>query len=216
VANVAGTRAQIMIEMHGRFAPVQAREIARHIEKYNIGWIEEPVRPGDTPALQSVRQHTSLPIATGERLYGAPEFREIWGSGNVDVLQTDITQSGGIFESKKIASTAETYSIMVAPHNVGGIVSTMAALHLCLTLRNAKILEHFNDFADPHVKKAGTGYPEVVDGYFPVPDKPGWGIELDEDFIKANPPNYTSAGVIADPGLNMFENANWAKRGQDD
>ena len=44
----------------------------------------------------------------------------------------------------------------------------MAALHLCLTLRNTKILEHFNDFADPHVKKAGTGYPEVVDGYFPV------------------------------------------------
>ena len=63
VASVAGTRAQIMIEMHGRFAPMQAREIARHIEKYNIGWIEEPVRPGDLPALQSVRQHTSLPIA---------------------------------------------------------------------------------------------------------------------------------------------------------
>jgi len=49
-----------------------------------------------------------------------------------------------------------------------------------------------------------------------VPTKPGWGIELDEDFIKANPPNYTSSGVIADPGLNMFENANWAKRGQDE
>jgi len=216
VASVAGTRAQIMIEMHGRFAPMQAREIARHIEKYNIGWIEEPVRPGDLPALQLVRQHTSLPIATGERLYGAPEFREVWGSQAVDVLQPDITQSGGIFETKKIASTAEAYSIMVAPHNVGGIVSTMAALHLCLTLRNAKILEHFNDFADPHVKKAGVGYPEVVDGYFPVPDKPGWGIELDEDFIKGNPPEYTSANVIADPGLNMFENSNWAKRGQTD
>ena len=214
VASVAGTRAQIMIEMHGRFAPMQAREIARHIEKYNIGWIEEPVRPGDLPALRSVRQHTSLPIATGERLYGAPEFREVWGSQTVDVLQPDITQSGGIFETKKIASTAEAYSIMVAPHNVGGIVSTMAALHLCLTLRNAKILEHFNDFADPHVKKAGVGYPEVVDGYFPVPDKPGWGIELDEDFIRGNPPDYTSANVIADPGLNMFENSNWAKRGQ--
>ena len=215
VAGVAGTRAQIMIEMHGRFAPHQAREIARHIEKYNIGWIEEPCRPGDIPALQSVRQHTSLPIATGERLYGAPEFREVWGSGLIDIIQPDITQSGGIFEAKKVASTAESYSIMVAPHNVGGIVSTMAALHLCLTLRNGKILEHFNDFADPHVKKAGTGYPEVVDGYFPVPDKPGWGIELDEDYIRANPPRDVN-GVTADPGLNMFENADWAKRGQDD
>ena len=215
VASVAGTRAQMMIEMHGRFAPHQAREIARQIERYNIGWIEEPVRPGDVPALEAVRAHTGLLIATGERLYGMPEFREIWGAQTVDVVQPDITQCGGILDVKKIASTAETYSIMVAPHNVGGIVSTMAALHLCLTLRNVKILEHFNDFADPHVKRAGSGYPEVVDGYFPVPDKPGWGIELDEEFINAHPPDRTSNGVIADPGLNMFENADWARRGQD-
>ena len=215
VASVAGTRAQIMIEMHGRFAPVQAREIAKQIEKYNIGWLEEPVRPGDIAALESVRQHTHLPIATGERLYGAAEFREIWGSQNVDILQPDITQSGGIFEAKKIASTAESYSIMIAPHNVGGIVSTMAALHLCLTLRNVKILEHFNDFADLHIKKAGTGYPEVIGGYFPIPEKPGWGIDLDEDFIANHPPEYTTSGIMADPGLNMFENNNWAKRGQD-
>ena len=214
VAAVAGTRAQIMIEMHGRFAPHQAREIARAIEHLNIGWIEEPTRPGDVPALASVRQHTSLPIATGERLYGAPEFREIWGSGTVDVLQPDITQTGGILEAKKIASTAESYSIMVAPHNVGGVISTMAALHLCLTLRNTKILEHFNDFADPHVKNVGDYYPEVVDGYFPVPHKPGWGVEINEEFIANNPPDYIN-GVIADPGLNMFENANWAERGQE-
>ena len=155
-----------------------------------------------------------MPIATGERLYGAPEFRELWNSQSVDVLQPDITQSGGILETKKIASTAESYSIMVAPHNVGGIVSTMAALHLCLTLRNVKILEHFNDFADPHVKKAGSGYPEVIDGYFPVPDKPGWGIELDEDFILSNPPEMTSSKVMSDPGLNMFVNSEWAQRGQ--
>ncbi len=215
VASVAGTRAQMMIEMHGRFAPHQAREIARHIEKYNVAWIEEPTRPGDVPALARVRSHTSLPIATGERLYGAPEFREIWAGGNVDIIQPDITQCGGMLETKKIASTAETRSIMVAPHNVGGIISTMAALHLSLTLRNAKVLEHFNDFADPQVKKAGAGYPEVVDGWFPVPTKPGWGVELDEAFIKANPPRRSESGAIADPGLNMFTNPDWAKRGQE-
>ncbi len=215
VSSVAGTRAQMMIEMHGRFAPHQAREIARHIEKYNVAWVEEPCRPGDIPAMGRMRAHTSLPIATGERLYGAMEFRELWATGYVDIVQPDITQCGGILETKKIASTAETHSVMVAPHNVGGIVSTMAALHLSLTLRNAKVLEHFNDFADPHVKKAGSGYPEVVDGWFPVPTKPGWGIELDEEFIKANPPRRTDAGAIADPGLNMFSNPDWAKRGQE-
>ena len=214
VASVAGTTAQIMLEMHGRFAPHQAREIARNVERYNVGWIEEPVRPSDIPALRSVRQHTSLPIATGERLYGAPEFRELWASRSVDIIQPDITQSGGILEAKKIASTAETHSVMVAPHNVGGIISTMAGLHLTLTLRNGKILEHFNDFADPFVKQAGSNYPEVVDGYFPIPDGPGWGVELDEHFIRSNPPESVN-GVVADPGLDMFSNADWARRGQD-
>ena len=214
VANVAGTTAQIMLEMHGRFAPHQAREIARMVERYNVGWIEEPVRPSDIPALRSVRQHTSLPIATGERLYGASEFRELWASGSVDIVQPDITQCGGILEAKKIASTAETHSVMVAPHNVGGIISTMAGLHLTLTLRNGKILEHFNDFADPFVKQAGSNYPEVVDGYFPIPDGTGWGVELDEHFIRSNPPESVN-GVVADPGLDMFSNADWARRGQD-
>lgn len=213
VFTVTRGRAQIMLEMHGRFAPHQAREIARAVEKFEPAWIEEPTRPGDVPALKSVRQHTSLPIATGERLYGMPEFRELFALGLCDVVQPDITQCGGILETKKIASVAEMHSVMTAPHNVGGIVSTMAALQLCLTLRNGKILEHFNDFADEGIKRAGTNYPEVVDGEFRAPSLPGWGIELNEDFIKEHPPRMVN-GVIQDPGLQMFEKVDWAKRGQ--
>ncbi len=215
VAAVAGNRAQIMLELHGRFAPHQAREIANYVEKYEPAWLEEPTRPGDLPALKSVRDHTRLPIATGERLYGAPEFRELWSLGCVDVIQPDITQTGGILEAKKIASNAENYSIMVAPHNVGGIISTAASVSLVFTLRNGKIVEHFNDFADPHVKRAGTNYPEVVDGYFSLPEGPGWGVELNEDFIKDNPPEKYK-DVTLDPGLNMFVNSEWNQRGQKD
>ena len=86
---------------------------------------------------------------------------------------------------------------------------------LYILIVDTPFLEHFNDFADTYVKDAGKGYPEVVDGYFYPPDKPGWGIEIDEDYIEKYPPNLSSAGIIADPGLNMFENNNWAKRGQD-
>ena len=215
VASVAGSRAQIMLELHGRFAPHQAREIANYVEKYEPAWLEEPTRPGDLPALKSVRDHTRLPIATGERLYGAPEFRELWSLGCVDVIQPDITQTGGILEAKKIASNAENYSIMVAPHNVGGIISTAASVSLVFTLRNGKIVEHFNDFADPHVKKAGTNYPEVIDGYFSLPEGPGWGVELNEDFIKDNPPEKYK-DITLDPGLNMFVNSEWNQRGQKD
>ena len=215
VASIAGSKAQIMLELHGRFSPHQAREIANYVEKYEPAWLEEPTRPGDLPALKSVRQHTRLPIATGERLYGAPEFRELWATESIDVIQPDITQTGGILEAKKISSNAENYSIMVAPHNVGGIISTKASVSLVFTLRNGKIVEHFNDFADPYVKKAGTNYPEVIDGYFSLPEGPGWGVELDEDFIKDNPPEKFK-DVVLDPGLNMFVNSEWNQRGQKD
>lgn len=213
VHEAVGDKAQLLIEMHGRFTPRQAVEIARRIEPLSPGWIEEPTRPEHLQALREVHAHTMLPVATGERLYGAAEFRELFRLGGVDIIQPDITQCGGVWEVKKIASTAETHSIMVAPHNVGGIVSTMAALHLMITLRNGKILEHFNDFTDVEVQQAGSGYPVVTDGYFSLPDKPGWGVELDEDFIRAHPPQMVD-GVVQDPGLDMFRKADWNVRGQ--
>ena len=206
---------EVMIEMHGRFAPHQAVEIAKAIEKYNPAWIEEPCRPDDLEALEYVKNQTSIPIATGERLYSAKQFNPIFNKRLAHIIQPDINQCGGIFEVKKICSTAENYSIMVALHNVGGIISTKASVSLVFTLRNGKIVEHFNDFADPYVKKAGTNYPEVIDGYFSLPEGPGWGVELNEDFIKDNPPEKFN-DVVLDPGLNMFVNSEWNQRGQKD
>jgi galactonate dehydratase len=213
VRQEVGDDAELYIEMHGRFAPHQAIEIANAIEQFRPAWIEEPVRPHDLPSLKQVAAHTDIPIATGERLYGAAEYRELWGLQAAHIIQPDMTQGGGFLETKKIAATAEVYSIMVAPHNVGGIISTSAALQLMSTLRNAKVLEHFNDFADAHVKQAGSNYPEVVDGYFTVSDEPGWGVELDEEFIVSHPPTLVD-GIVQDPGLNMFESADWNRRGQ--
>ena len=202
---------EVMIEMHGRFAPHQAVEIAKAIEKYNPAWIEEPCRPDDLEALEYVKNQTSIPIATGERLYSAKQYKPIFNKRLAHIIQPDINQCGGIFEVKKICSTAESHSIMVALHNVGGIISTTAALHLMTTLRNQKILEHFNDFADSKVKKIGNPYPEVVDGYFNIPKGPGWGVEIDYEYLESNPP-ITENGIILDPGLNMFKSEDWNKR----
>ncbi len=211
VHGAVGDCMQLYIEMHGRFAPHQAIEIARDIEHLKPAWIEEPCRPEDLQALRKVAQHTSIPIATGERLYSASQFVELFEMRAVDVIQVDMTQCGGILETKKILSTAETYSLMAAPHNVGGIISTIATLHLMMTLRNGKVLEHFNDFTDSFVKQAGHPYPEVMDGYFHPPAGPGWGVELDMDFIRKHPANKVD-GIIQDPGLNMFVKANWSER----
>ncbi|MEZ4624288.1 MAG: enolase C-terminal domain-like protein [Thermomicrobiales bacterium] len=99
-----------------------------------------------------------------------------------DVLQIDVTHFGGLGEAKKVAGWAEAYYMMMAPHNVGGPIGTMANLHLVSTLTNFKIQEHFNDFADSWVKDIEQGMPEIdpVDGCFPVPTKPGLGITSTE------------------------------------
>jgi galactonate dehydratase len=213
IRDAVGRDVQIFLEMHGRFAPHQAVEVARAVERIAPGWLEEPVRPGNLEGLRAVRRGTALPLATGERLYGAQDFASLFALGVVDIIQPDITQCGGVFEVKKIASTAETHGIVVAPHNVGGIVSTTAVVHLAATLRNAKVIEHFNDFVDAEVKSAGRPYPEVRDGEFRLPDGPGWGIEIDEEFIRAHPPR-TDRGAILDPGLDMFRDAEWNLRGK--
>lgn len=213
VHSVAGDKAQMLIEMHGRFAPHQAVEIAKEIEQYHPGWIEEPCRPEDVPALRYVMDHTTIPIATGERLYHAQQYRELLAGRLAHIIQPDLNQCGGLLETKKICSTAETYSIMAAPHNVGGIITTVASLHLLVGLRNAKILEHFNDFVDSDIKKCGAPYPEVVDGHFSVPQGPGWGVTIDEEYLKERHGRHEDA-IIADPGLNMFGNAEWNKRSQ--
>lgn len=211
VREAVGEDVELFIEMHGRFTAHQAIELAHALEDIQPSWLEEPCRPNDLDGLDRVRRQTHLPIATGERLYGAPEFLPFFQRNSVDIIQPDITQCGGLLEVKKVASMAEAHGVMVAPHNVGGIVSTQAALHLMLTLRNGKILEHFNDFVDQEVKQAGSGYPEVVDGHFQLPEAPGWGVELDEDFIRAHPPGETG-GVVHDPGLDMFRKDDWNRR----
>ena len=211
VHSVLPKDAQMFIEMHGRFAPHQAIEIARDIEKLKPGWIEEPCRPDDLGALAEVKAHTTVPIASGERLYTRAEYRELFERRCVDIIQVDPTNFG-VLEAKKVASNAETYSMMVAPHNVGGIISTLVGIHLMAGLRNGKVLEHFNDFVDAEVKQIGSPYPELTDGGFSIPDAPGWGIELNMEFFEQHPPEKTKDGIIPDYGLNMFRDANWQKR----
>lgn len=207
---------QMLIEMHGRFAPSQAVEIAKAIEKFNPGWIEEPCRPDNFLGHKSVRENTTIRVATGERLYTGEEFDKLFAlPGTCDVIQPDITQCGGFTEVVPIAHTAFRKGLLMAPHNVGGIISTAAAVHLAAAFSNCERVEHFNDFADD-IKGAGSPYPEVdTNGNFSIPTGSGWGIQsLDRDFIEAHSPRIDSRGVILDPGLNMFVNETWSKRGQ--
>jgi galactonate dehydratase len=179
VRDAIGPEADLLVEMHGRFSPATAIRLAGLLRSFDPGWIEEPCPPENLKALAKVSAHTDLPIATGERIHDRIEFRELFELQAADIIQPDISHIGGIAETRKLAATAETHYVMVAPHNVGGPVLTAANLHLAACTPNFKIQEHFNDFADAAIKKVAPGLPEVVDGYFALPTAPGLGVELD-------------------------------------
>ncbi|HEX3787457.1 MAG TPA: mandelate racemase/muconate lactonizing enzyme family protein [Pseudonocardiaceae bacterium] len=179
VRDTVGPEVEILIEMHGRFSASTAIRVARLLEPFRPSWIEEPVPPENLKALAKVAAATEIPIATGERMHTRYDYRELFELQAADILQTDITHSGGLLEAKKLAGTAETHYLLMAPHNVGGPISTAANLHLAASTVNFKIQEHFNDFSDPYVKDCEPGLPEVVDGHFPLPDAPGLGVTLD-------------------------------------
>ncbi|UGQ10856.1 mandelate racemase/muconate lactonizing enzyme family protein [Yinghuangia sp. ASG 101] len=181
VRDAIGPETELMLEMHGRFSPATAVRLAREMAPFRPAWMEEPVPPENLRALAKVADRVDIPVATGERIHDRVEFRELFASQAADILQPDVGHIGGILETRKLAATAETHYMLVAPHNVGGSVLTAASLHLGFSTPNFKILEHFNDFADAGIKSVVTGAPEVVDGYFEINDTPGLGVTFDAD-----------------------------------
>jgi galactonate dehydratase len=198
VRDAIGPERELLVEMHGRFSPATAIQLAKLLEPYAPGWIEEPCPPESHKALAKVAAHTSLPIATGERIHDRIEFRELFELQAVDVIQPDTGNIGGIGEARKLAATAETHYVLVAMHNVGGPVLTAANLHVAACTPNFKIQEHFNDFADSAIKKVAPGLPEVVDGYFSLPTAPGLGVELDLDALAEFPSHRAKFDLFAE------------------
>jgi galactonate dehydratase len=212
VAIVAAVRAavgpdvQIMVEMHGRFSPDTAAQVAALLEPYDPEWIEEPVPPENAVALRRVRGATRLTIATGERAHTMEDIRPFVEGGCMDVVQVDLTHFGGFLPMKRLAGWADAYYLLMAPHNVCGPVGTMANLHFAVGTPNYKVLEHFNDFADSWVQGLVDAPPRIdpTDGCFTRPDRPGLGLKLDRKACAAHP---RTGGRIR-----LFEEG-WERRG---
>ncbi|WP_030103882.1 mandelate racemase/muconate lactonizing enzyme family protein [Actinoalloteichus caeruleus] len=203
VRDAVGPDVELLVEMHGRFTAATASRLARLLEPYDPAWLEEPVPPDDIESLAKFAARANAPVATGERLHTRHEFRQLFALQAADIVQPDISHFGGILETKKLAATAETHHVLIAPHNVGGAVLTAANLHLAACTTNFKIQEHFNDFADSFVKQVAPGNPEVVDGYFALPTGPGLGVELDLDAVAEHPRQQAN--------FNLFKEG-WEKR----
>lgn len=187
IRDAVGPEVEIFIEGHGRFSPATAIELAQELEKFKPGWFEEPIPPEDIPSLAYVRSKINIPVATGERYFTHYEFRPLFEARAADIIQPDVTHAGGLLELKKIAAMADAHYLVMAPHNSNGPVCTAASVHFAACTPNFKIQECFDDFVEPWVKRTVSGAPEVKEGYFDLPDRPGLGIELNEDMIAEHP-----------------------------
>jgi galactonate dehydratase len=189
IRDAIGPDIDLMIEMHGRFSPDTAAQLAVALEPFAPRWLEEPVPPEHAAALTRVRRATTTSIATGERIHAIWDATPFVEGGDVDIIQADLTHFGGFTGMRRLAGLTEAHYLTLAPHNVGGPVATAANVHLAVATRNVDIVEHFNDFADAWVSELVDIAPAVDpgDGCFAVPDKPGLGVRLDHDACARHP-----------------------------
>ncbi len=173
-----GPNVDIGIDFHGRVSPAMAVRMAKALEPYYPMFIEEPVLPENVDTMVTVARSTTIPIATGERLFTKWGFREVLEKQAAVIMQPDLSHAGGILETKKIAAMAECYYAAVAPHCPLGPIALASCLQLDACIPNFLVQEHIT---------TGEGYLKepfkIVDGHIELPTKPGLGIELDDDLL---------------------------------
>lgn len=187
VREAVGPDLDIGVDPHAKiFNPVRALQMAQALQPYMPFFYEEPTRPENVDALARLRAQTQIPIATGEMLYTKWEFRDLMVKDACDIVQPDICCCGGIMELKKIAAMAEAFYLEVAPHNPMGPLATVINVHLAASIPNFLILEYIPD--DRPIRQDLLQEPlKPENGYLPVPDKPGWGVELNEEVFEQHP-----------------------------
>jgi galactonate dehydratase len=179
VREAVGPQMDLMVDLHARCTPAMAIQYCRAFEPYGLLFFEEPCPTEDIDATAQVTRASRIPIATGERLIGRHQFREVFEKRACHIIQPDLSHCGGLWEAHKIAAMAETYSMAVAPHNPNGPIATAVAAHYALATPNWLIQEAIS--SDVPWRDEVVGDPiRVVGGYVGVPDHPGIGIEIDE------------------------------------
>lgn len=179
----------IAVDFHGRVHKPMAKILIKELEAYRLMFIEEPVLTENLDTLKNIASNISTPIATGERMFSRWDFKKIFEEGYVDIIQPDLSHAGGITECKKISSMAEAYDIAVAYHCPLGPIALASCLQLDGCVPNAFIQEqslgiHYNQGSDILDYLMDKSVFEYKYGYVNIPNKPGLGIEINEDKVR--------------------------------
>jgi galactonate dehydratase len=185
VREAVGPKIEVLIDAHGKFNVPTAVNLANALAPYGIHWFEEPVPVESYKALKQVRDQISVRISVGERLFTRWEFVPVFENNLADYVMPDVTWTGGISELKKIATMAEAYYVPISPHDASGPINIMAGAQVMMTVPNFYKLETsrydlsgYNVFIDEPL--------DIRRGDLYVSERPGLGVNLNEDFLNAH------------------------------
>lgn len=189
VREAVGPNVGIGVDFHGRVHRPMAKVLVKELEPYKLMFIEEPVLSEHDEALKEIARISSTPIALGERLYSRWDFKRVLQGGYADIIQPDPSHAGGITETRKIASMAEAYDVALALHCPLGPIALAANLQLDAVCYNAFIQEqslgiHYNQANDLMDYVSNPGVFAYQDGMVAIPNGPGLGIEVNEDYVR--------------------------------
>ncbi|CAN5161685.1 mandelate racemase/muconate lactonizing enzyme family protein [soil metagenome] len=184
-----GWEFDIVVHCHWEFDFDSALRLARAVAPIRPWWIEDPLPIGFNEQWVKLTEQSPAPILCGENLYTRDDFRPFIVNQGVNMIEIDVSMAGGLLEAKKIADLAELYYMPVATHNVAGPIATVASANLAASVR--EFLGH-EIFALQEGGKGLHGDPEILgydkdlvkDGYIQLSDRPGLGIELNEELVK--------------------------------
>lgn len=187
VRETVGERVELMIEFHGRLSAPCAKEMARRLSPYRPAWYEEPVTPWSLDLLAEVKRATDVPIAAGERLYMLEDFQRLTTMGACDIVQMDLAHCGGLSIGKRIAALCQAHDLRIAPHCSIGPVALCAALHFGWSTPSVMTQENFAEYDVPWRGELVHGWNPIDRGRYRLPEKPGLGVELDEQACARHP-----------------------------
>jgi galactonate dehydratase len=186
VRQAVGPKIDICVDMHGRYDMTTGKRVAKIMEPLNLMFLEEPIPAENVEAYKLISESTSTPICAGENHYLAYGFRRLLEIGAVDIIMPDLQKAGGLGEGQRIANLANLYYVPFAPHMVASYLGAMASSHVCASVPNFLILEwqiYFHN--DPMFKEiVKFDGPMVKDGYIPLSEKPGIGVEINEEGMR--------------------------------
>ncbi len=186
VRDAVGPDIDLFIDCNGIFQTAgNAVRAAKAIEQFNIGFFEEPVPHENLDAMAYVRSKIDILVATGERLFTPFAFQQLLERRGVDIVQPDMSHCGGMLSAYKIAAIADAHYAAFTPHNPNGEVSYAAAVQMAACVPNFFALEHFPP--EPWRFEVCRNDMKVEDGWLEIPNRPGLGVDFDEEAAARHP-----------------------------